>query len=514
MAVSRQSSAHNHALNTNGVTLTLPAGIAGDMWAMTVVAYDDGATATKLVQHAGDATFVLTETGQIGTTGLFYWSGYKYREILDTDAGFQLQDGTDTVVNAKYLRVYATLLRSGNTDAWIRVKSAGNGGGASSAATNNSVSIGGTAAAGDFTQVNLINDDKETAFSDIRFGTAGSALTEEFELSLGSGPPANWSSGSAGYIVGSSSSDTTVTFDVDDSGEPWVGAGIVVEEVTPAIEQSDFRFRNDDNDEADATWKAAVNVDIAIPDENTVVRIRHVLKNSGGDFPNGPPNGPQRSSHWQLRYSKNSGSYVNVSSTSPNVQGYDSTNITGNEVTTQQLGGGTFDVGKMAENGISTIEIADVDVLSGRETELEWVVQVIAADVANGDTLDFRIYANPGRLIGAIDTYTEVGRITIQASQTLTGILFTRAPTFPTGAAQPENTLVGILFARAPTFPTGDVLNTQIISGLVFAKAPTFPTGDISLRTLSGALYALAPTFPTGAVSFGGGFIGWGIPIA
>ena len=80
--------------------------------------------------------------------------------------------------------------------------------------------------------------------------------------------------------------------------------------------------------------------------------------------------------------------------------------------------------------------------------------------------------------------------------QTIDGVLFTRAPTFPTG--QVDLQLNGVLFAQAPTFPTGSV-NLQV-NGVTFTRAPTFPAGQINLQ-LNGILFAQAPTFPTGAVN-------------
>ena len=105
------------------------------------------------------------------------------------------------------------------------------------------------------------------------------------------------------------------------------------------------------------------------------------------------------------------------------------------------------------------------------------------------------------------------------AAQTITGVLFTRAPTFATGDVQPQPvTLTGVLFTRAPTFPTGQV-NLQLngvlftraptfaagqvdlqLNGVTFTRAPTFPAGQANLR-LNGVLFTRAPTFPAGSVA-------------
>ncbi len=84
-------------------------------------------------------------------------------------------------------------------------------------------------------------------------------------------------------------------------------------------------------------------------------------------------------------------------------------------------------------------------------------------------------------------------------AQTIDGVLFTRAPTFPTG--QVDLRLNGVLFTRAPTFAAGQI-NLQL-NGVLFAQAPTFPTGDVQPQpvTLNGVLFTRAPTFPAGSIS-------------
>ena len=95
---------------------------------------------------------------------------------------------------------------------------------------------------------------------------------------------------------------------------------------------------------------------------------------------------------------------------------------------------------------------------------------------------------------------------TTPASQ-LDGTLFTKAPTFPTGALSAGSvTSTGTLFTKAPTFPTGTVTGGTILAGTLFTTAPTFPTGTVtagSVTVTGGATFQTAPTFPTGAVTGG-----------
>jgi hypothetical protein len=63
--------------------------------------------------------------------------------------------------------------------------------------------------------------------------------------------------------------------------------------------------------------------------------------------------------------------------------------------------------------------------------------------------------------------------------------------------------LTGTLFQKAPTFPTGKVNHT--IKGVLFQKAGTFPQGSVSIsgagaQQLTGVLFVKAATFPQGVV--------------
>lgn len=97
---------------------------------------------------------------------------------------------------------------------------------------------------------------------------------------------------------------------------------------------------------------------------------------------------------------------------------------------------------------------------------------------------------------------------TVTATRNLAGVLFIKAPTFPTGAvATGAVSLAGTLFVKAPSFFVGAVTPGAVtLTGTLFTKAPTFFTGAVtSTRNLAGVLFAKAPTFPTGAVSLGAG---------
>lgn len=92
-------------------------------------------------------------------------------------------------------------------------------------------------------------------------------------------------------------------------------------------------------------------------------------------------------------------------------------------------------------------------------------------------------------------------------TQTLDGALFTKAPTFSTGAITTSYALAGAEFTKAPTFSTGAITSNYNLTGAEFLKAPTFFQGVVTpgAVTLNGVLFTQAPTFFAGDISTSGG---------
>ena len=113
---------------------------------------------------------------------------------------------------------------------------------------------------------------------------------------------------------------------------------------------------------------------------------------------------------WRLQYSKNSGSWTDVTTTSSNVKAFNSSNLTDESATTERLasGTGTWTAGIVTEDG----EVDDLELLTNRYTEFLFAITVLDADVSNFDTLDFRLLRNGSTL----DTYTVTPRITVVKS--------------------------------------------------------------------------------------------------
>lgn len=94
-------------------------------------------------------------------------------------------------------------------------------------------------------------------------------------------------------------------------------------------------------------------------------------------------------------------------------------------------------------------------------------------------------------------------------AQTITGLSFVDADTFPLGAITIGALLIaGAVFADPDTFPLGAVSTGPVaISGLPFTDPETFPLGGVSQeggpKAISGVEFVDADTFPIGSVSTG-----------
>jgi hypothetical protein len=165
--------------------------------------------------------------------------------------------------------------------------------------------------------------------------------------------------------------------------------------------QTDFRFRFDDGAENSATWKAAVNTNIPVDLSagNVRLRLRLAIQETGTTPATFEAN---------LAYDKNSaGAWTAVQAASSNVKAVDSSHLTDNENTTQQITAFSFVAGRVDD--VSGLTGATDSIPQNSGTEFEFMVELVAADLANGDTLDFRVY----RHFVQIQAFTHTPRITI-----------------------------------------------------------------------------------------------------
>lgn len=189
-----------------------------------------------------------------------------------------------------------------------------------------------------------------------------------------------------------------------------------------ALTQRAYRFYNDDGSETTATAAAAENTNLTVSETtNTNIVLRVGLQESGSGSFSGAT-----TDDFQLQYSKNGGAYTNITTSSSNVKGFDSTNLTDAGTTTNRLSAGTgsFVAGEISESGLVT----DRQVTANNYTEMLYTLTVVAADVAANDTLDFRVLLNGGTI-----TYSVTPRITASNASATSGVTLNSVTVAATG---------------------------------------------------------------------------------
>lgn len=131
----------------------------------------------------------------------------------------------------------------------------------------------------------------------------------------------------------------------------------------------------------DADWTQLVD---------TVFRIRFLLTTTGKNETDG----------YHLWQNYNGGGYAQVTTSSTEVQAVGSefgTPPTDGDATTQRIGGGTFSAGEWVDDGI----VDSMTIIVNQETELEFCVQIVGADVADALDILFEVrFDNDGSLDG------------------------------------------------------------------------------------------------------------------
>lgn len=165
-------------------------------------------------------------------------------------------------------------------------------------------------------------------------------------------------------------------------------------------DQQHFAFYNDNGSEATATINIAgqdANITLTVnADQQLTLRIAEA--NTGTTA---------AGQSFQLQLSKNAGAYANITTSSSNVKAYNSANLTDQGATTHRLTGasGIFVAGGVSLTGVYDNSGSLFTLPTGDNTEFLFTLQLIAANLANSDTLDFRIQG--------LTTYTKTPRITV-----------------------------------------------------------------------------------------------------
>lgn len=164
------------------------------------------------------------------------------------------------------------------------------------------------------------------------------------------------------------------------------------------IDQDSYRWRDDDGSETAATWLELVNVshDFDVQAGNVQARLRFLLQEDAG--------GSLSDFTGTLEFQINGGGYNAIGAATTGCITFDSANLTDAEDTTQQIGAGTF----ISTNaGVSEDGVVDgvADFSGNDETEYEYTIEFVSADLSNGDSIDFRIQES--------NTFTNTANVTI-----------------------------------------------------------------------------------------------------
>lgn len=159
--------------------------------------------------------------------------------------------------------------------------------------------------------------------------------------------------------------------------------------------QSAFRLRNDDGSQTAATWIAATNTNATIS-TGVNFRIRLALLETAGG------SGNVNNAH--LQYNLAGGGWLEVTTTTP-VQLVASAFVADGTATTQQITTGTFVSGTFDSDGT----VAAVSFAGNDRTEFEYSVIIDAAQVSNGQTVQFRIVDGTS----PFTTYAQTPTVTI-----------------------------------------------------------------------------------------------------
>lgn len=253
-----------------------------------------------------------------------------------------------------------------------------------------------TATADSLVVVPLGGEDNNNA-SIITTGTDPAAYTEHYvETPIGGDAMFGFSEAAR------ATAGATGNVSVDFSNAVPVGWGGVVLALKPAPaaapftpEFNAFRFYEDGTESGSTPWAAQdtdVTVNVTGGDQQIHLRVR--IDETGGGTDGGAAD------TWGVEYSRNSGAWTQVTDTSSYVKADSTSGLTNDDPTTNRASNGISDpVSGSFVAGIQEEQNAFIgahQLTKGDFTEHVFALLVIATDVSNGDTLDFRMELNAG----------------------------------------------------------------------------------------------------------------------
>jgi hypothetical protein len=177
-----------------------------------------------------------------------------------------------------------------------------------------------------------------------------------------------------------------------------------------AVTQSHYRFGIDEGTESTHGWHAAedANPSAGVIPINTTFLLRFCLQCDGTAQSN-------VDAEFQVR--RNGGAYQNITTSSSIVRAVATVAFANGDNTTKRLSGtGTFESSSAGctEDGVSGGTAFDI--VSNGNGETECSLQIVGADVADGDVLEFRLTRDGGT---QLDTYAVTPSLTVVLPQTL-----------------------------------------------------------------------------------------------
>ncbi len=165
-----------------------------------------------------------------------------------------------------------------------------------------------------------------------------------------------------------------------------------------AFTQVGFRGRFDDGSETGATWKKAVNVNwTEVP--GRTFRVRFDCSETGTTA---------STLAGQLQCNKNAGAFQAVTGSSTIVKAAASSVIVDGVATTQIISSGSFIAGSI--DAVDGLCATTASIAQSSHTELEFTLQINAADVVEKDVIQLRVVRSPSTAFG---TYTNTPSITV-----------------------------------------------------------------------------------------------------
>ncbi len=152
-----------------------------------------------------------------------------------------------------------------------------------------------------------------------------------------------------------------------------------------------------------ASYAAALDTtyDLDLSGGNAQLRLRIGIENTGGGA---------GASAFKLRYSKNGGAYADVTSASSNVKVVSTTYFADGDDVPQLITSGTYQSDNNAAEDSTGAFTLTAGLAAAARFEAEIALEFIAADLADNDSLDFRVTQSDATVL---DTYTVTANVTI-----------------------------------------------------------------------------------------------------